>query len=69
MNKYKKEIAERRKCGSEMEIKKLPEKRRGHPLLLGEAIDRPLGKQVLLSILPLLWLLLRESSKIMTATC
>lgn len=39
MNKYKKELAERRKCGGEVQVKKIPMKRRGHPLLLGEVLD------------------------------
>ena len=45
MNKYKKELAERRKCGNDKEIKKLPSKTRGHPLLLGDYLDKP-GQRV-----------------------
>ena len=39
MNKYKKELAERRRSGSELDIKTLPSLKRGHPLLLGEFLD------------------------------
>ena len=39
MNKYKKELTERRKCGNDKEMKKLPSKTKGHPLLLGEYLD------------------------------
>ena len=33
MNKYKAELAERRKFDSEMKVSKLPSKKRGHPLI------------------------------------
>ena len=38
MNKYKKELAERRRSGSDLEITKLPSQKRGHPFLLGEIL-------------------------------
>ena len=46
MNKYKKELAERRRSGSELDIKKLPSLKRGHPLLLGEFLDNQVKEYI-----------------------
>lgn len=46
MNVYRKELAERRRSGSELEIKKLPSQKRGHPLLLGEFLDNQVKEYV-----------------------
>ncbi len=46
MNKYKKELAERRRCGSEVVINKVPMRRRGHPLLLGEILDNEVKEYI-----------------------
>ena len=40
MNKYKKELVFRKRSGKDVDIKRLENKRRGCPLLLGEEIDR-----------------------------
>ena len=39
MNKYKKELVFRKRSGKDVDIKRLENKRRGCPLLLGEEID------------------------------
>lgn len=44
--KYKKEVAQRFKLGMPMEIKKLPEKKRGYPCLLGRELDNQLQEYV-----------------------
>ena len=44
--KYKKEVAQRFKLGMPIEIKKLPEKKRGHPCLLGRELDNQLQEYV-----------------------
>ena len=44
--KYKKEVALSFKLGKSMKIKKLPEKKRGHPFLLGEELDRQLQEYI-----------------------
>ena len=46
INKYKKELAERRRSGSELDIKKLPNLKRGHPLLLGEFLDNQVKEYI-----------------------
>lgn len=46
MNKYKVELVQRRKCGSGTEMKRLPSKRRGHPLLLGDVLDNQVKEYV-----------------------
>ena len=46
LNKYKKEITERRKCGNDEEMKRLPSKTRGHPLLLGNHLDNQVKEYV-----------------------
>ena len=47
MNKYKKELAERRRSGSnKLDIKKLPSLKRGHPLLLGEFLDNQVKEYI-----------------------
>lgn len=46
MNAYRKELAERQRSGSELEIKKLPSQRRGHPLLLGEFLDNQVKEYI-----------------------
>ena len=46
MNSYKRELSDRHKCGCEEEMKKLPSKRRGHPLLLGDILDNRVREYV-----------------------
>ena len=46
MNKYKRELAERRRSGSDLEMKMLPSRKRGHPLLLGEVLDRQVQEYI-----------------------
>ena len=40
MNKYKKELVFRKRSGKDVDIKRLENRRRGRPLLLGQEIDR-----------------------------
>ena len=46
MNKYKRELAERRRSGSDLEMKMLPSRKRGHPLLLGEVLDHQVQEYI-----------------------
>ena len=46
MNAYKTELAKRVKLEQSLTIEKLPSKKRGHPYLLGEEMDRQLQEYI-----------------------